>query len=201
MYKEASKTLSKSYDIKEENKLFTFAYFLDFLACLGNTAYMKKDVSNAESVVKLFQRMEKSEGFSNFESKMHRTQSSSSSLLPPESVMKKLKKRKSSKDEEEKGDLLTQLCSKDSKPVKVTKSSKKDSYVPRKPMKVKKPAPRKKETEEISFDPEYSDEVKALIPQIKTIFSYYCSYGDTGNTTKLKSSTFQKLLKDAKIVK
>jgi len=200
VYKEASKALSKSYDIKEENKLFTFAFFLDFLACLGNTAYMKKGVSNAESVVNLFLRMEKSEGFCNFESKMHRTQSSSSSLQPPESVLKKLDKMKISDDEEEKGDLFSQL-SKGTKTVKVTKTTKKEATATRKTTKTKKAAPKKKEVEEISFDPVYSEEVEALIPNVKTIFSYYCSFGDTGNKTKLKSSTFQKLLKDAKIVK
>jgi len=42
VYSYAASQLSKSYDIKEENKLFTFSYFLDFMVLMANTVYMKK---------------------------------------------------------------------------------------------------------------------------------------------------------------
>jgi hypothetical protein len=216
-YKHAATQLSKSYDIKEENKLFTFAYFLDYLVLLGNAIFMKKakKVSNPESVVLLLEKMEVSKGFCNFEQKMHRTQSSSSSLLPTESIRAKIMKLKPKKETEEEKDeknISKLLSGKGSMPVKNKTGSSKavsDNLEPGKakkprkvsdPGKVKKTSAPRKVSDNVDVG-EYSEEVKALIPQVKKIFQYYCSYGEPGNTTKLKSSMFQKMLKEAKIIK
>lgn len=72
--------------------MFTFGFFLDFLALIALTAYVEDEqifqkVTVPESVVLLLERMELSRGFSNFEEKMHRTHSSASSLLPPNHII------------------------------------------------------------------------------------------------------------------
>lgn len=211
IYTEASKTLSKNYDIKEENKLFTFAYFLDFIVLLSYEAFKKaKALGKAEPVVMLLESMEKSEGFCNFEGKMHRTQSSSSSLLPPESVYKKLSKRAPEVEdsEETKEKNISKILSGKAPPLnessKVKEETKtKGKLAPKKEEKKRKlsdNAKPKKAADE-DFDAVYSDEVKELVPQIKKVFAKYCAYGDKGNTKELKGSMFQKLLKDAKIIK
>jgi len=212
VYKEASKQLEKSYDIKEENKLFTFAYFLDFVTCLGNAAFMTKKVGNAESVVKLFLAMEKSRGFGNFEEKMHRTHSSASTLVPPESILKKIDKISKSTEEtkDDGGDLVDKLFSGKSKPLKSTEGASKKTSSTKETLAVKKTtkkvrkgstgsSTKKVAAEKVEIDDEHSAEVLELLPEVKKIFAYYCSFGDTGNKTKLKSSTFVKLLKEAKI--
>jgi hypothetical protein len=216
-FKHAATQLSKSYDIKEENKLFTFAYFLDFLVLLANAAFIKKGkkVSNPESVVMLLERMEISRGFANFEAKMHRTHSSASSLLPPESIRSKIMKRKPKVETEEEKDQsnIDQLLSgkgsmpkSKSKP-KAESSGAADSKLA--PSKTKKPRKAsdssKSKTTVVEKDTDdsgvYSDEVKELMPAVKKVFQHYCAYGEPGNKTKLKSSMFQKLLKAAKIIK
>lgn len=220
VYEKAAGKLSKNYDIKEENKLFTFAYFLDFLVLLGNSIFIKKGkkVSNAESVVLLLERMEISEGFSNFEQKMHRTQSSSSSLLPPKSVKDKLAKRKpkvtTTEDKDE--DNLNKILTGKSTPWKESSGGSgknigdKAKLAPKKEAKprkasdsgVKTKSTRKATADSLDDnDGEFSAEVKELIPRVKGIFEYYCAFGEPGNKTKLKTSMFQKLLKEAKIIK
>ena len=166
--------------------------------------------------------MEGSRGFANFESKMHRTHSSASSLLPPDSIRQKIVKLKPKVVEPEDKDKsnVDKLLSGKSAPWKSSSSNKKPSSskgVPSLKPGVKETKGKRKASENISDKPkgkaprkatdeslgdeEYSEEVKELIPKVKTIFSYYCSYGEPGNHTKLKSSMFQKLLKDAKIIK
>lgn len=199
--------------------MFTFAYFLDFLVLIGNSIFMKKgkSVSNPESVVLLFERMEVSTGFANFEQKMHRTQSSASSLLPPDSIKQKIAKLKPKKvDQEEKDDdnLLKILTGKEAPwkerggSTKVASSKdklapKKDTTSKRKGSDIAKPKTKsvRKGTADSLDDETFSSDVNDLVPRIKKIFQYYCSFGEPGNTTKLKSSMFQKMLKDAKIIK
>ena len=122
-------------------------------------------------------------------------------------VFKKIVKLNSISEEdkeEEKGDLVDQLFSSDSKPLKGTKkiSSTKDELAPKKTAKARKNSTgKKKGSSKVEISEGFSDEVIELMPKIRSIFAYYCSYGDTGNKTKLKGSTFQKMLKAAKIIK
>jgi hypothetical protein len=213
VYKEASKKLSKNYDIKEENKHFTFARYLDFLVLLSIEAFKKKGkaVVDAQSLVWLLERLESSEGFANFEGKMVRTKCSSSSLLPPESVYTKLSKltpkvetAEVSRDKDINkildGTHITTKVPSSTKEVKKTSGK----LAPVNKLKKKKLSDNvkpKKVADEMNFDDDYSDAVKDHIPALKRIFSYYCGYGNKGNSSELKGSLFQKVLKDAKIIK
>jgi hypothetical protein len=214
VYKHATTQLSKSYDIKEENKLFTFAYFLDFLVLIGNSIFIKKGkkVGNAESVMLLLERMEISRGFANFEEKMHRTHSSASSLLPSEAIKNKIVKQKPKKvtveDEDQKN--IEALLTGKKAPFKSGGSSKaipkeENKLAPKttkKPRKASDSSKSKKTlAESVDADSEIPECLKPHLKQLKTVFSYYCSYGEPGNTTKLKSSMFQKMLKQAKVIK
>ena len=52
--------------------------------------------------------------------------------------------------------------------------------------------------EKIMEEVNYIDEIlEKYSDQLLRIFQYYCSFGEPMNTNKLKSSKFQKLLKEA----
>lgn len=217
IYSKETKSLKKSYDITEENKLFTFAYFLDFLALMGHVHFInesKKKRLESEAVILLFEHMNVSTGFANFESKMCRTQSDASSLKPTDEVKQMVRDLRGDDEadvemEETKTSVSDFLSEKiDTSEVKKEekKSSRKSSTsgtAATKPKTVKKETKAVKTSSSSSIPAitEYSEDIQALIPQLKTIYGYYCAFGEPDNHTKLKSSMFQKMLKDAKIIK
>ena len=196
---------------------FLLAFFLDFLALLAMTAYIEDEstervfqkVSIPESVVLLLERMELSRGFSNFEEKLCRTRSEASTLLPPQAVIQQVinerDKGKSSKDTSSKDDRITTRSSQ-----LLWKEKEEEAFKDENKIEVKERVtevkPRFKSLrgeyyEEKDVFVDCSKEIAHYLPQIKKIFQYYWSYGEPTNTTKLKSSKFVKLLKDADIVK
>lgn len=105
IYVNASSKLSKNFDLRFENGLFTFGFFLDFLVLIALTSYVEDEVFQKvtipESVVLLLERMELSRGFSNFEEKMHRTHSAASSLLPPNHIIQMIIKGREKENEKQ----------------------------------------------------------------------------------------------------
>ena len=205
--------ITKNFDSRFENSLFSFGFFLDFIALLAMTAYIEDEstekvfqkVSIPESVVLLLERMELSRGFSNFEEKLSRTHSAASSLLPPQTVIQQVigeRERNTLKTTSKAESITTrssQLLWNDKK--EPTFGENKEEIKE----KVTEVKPRLKsiggnyENEEVFVD--CSEEIAHYIPKIKKIFQYYWSFGEPTNTTKLKRSMFVKFLKDADIVK
>jgi hypothetical protein len=87
---------SEHFKIINESTVFTFGFFLDFLALIALTAYIEDEanekvfqkVSIPESVVLLLERMDLSRGFANIQC--------GTSLLPPTSVIQLIVKERES---------------------------------------------------------------------------------------------------------
>ena len=200
IYKSCVSKLSKNYDIRFENALFSFGFFLDFLALIALTAYVEDDqvfqkVTVAESVVLLLERMELSKGFKNFGDKMH------SDMLPPNHIVQAIVK-----DREKENHSVDQTTTKTQQTTRSSQVLWKDSKDVREESKYKRfnedidsseSRGSSRVTKTLSQD--YDVDVSEMMPSLKRIFQYYCSYGEPTNSTKLKSSKFIKLLKDANI--
>lgn len=102
IYKSCLSKLSKNFDMRFENTLFSFGFFLDFLALIALTAYIEDEsnervfqkVSVPESVVLLLERMELSRGFSNFQNSQY-----GSTLLPPHNIIQMIIKDREKENE------------------------------------------------------------------------------------------------------
>lgn len=101
IYKNCLTKVSKNFDVRFENKILPFGFFLDFVALIALTAYIEDEanekvfqkVSIPESVVLLLERMELSRGFSNLSSQF------GSTLLPPNNIIQMIVKDREKENE------------------------------------------------------------------------------------------------------